>query len=309
MSVPRPVVAGDTNLYTRRTHRREFRLNPHEVVTKTLGYLLAVLSVDHEVDLSAVCVEPTHHHTVGKDNRAVSPDFTRDFHSFAARALNAYFEESDSMWNGSQTSQVQLEEASDILDKIVYSLGNPVKDGLVEYGNEYPGLRVSWPSEPLVFERPPFWFNSKLKRKDGSLRWPDRAALVLHRPAGFDELTRDELIVELAARLRAFEEAERAERRKTRTPFIGAEALLARSRHGRPATREKRSGISPQIASKNKPRRIARLLARRLFRIEHEDSRVAFINGDRDVEFPHGTYQMRVRYRVNVAPAPTPPPG
>lgn len=302
VSKARPVYEGDTLLYTRRCHRREFRLTPCEAVTQCMGYLAAVLSQDHGVELSAIIVEPSHHHTIGRDNKALSPKFTQDFHSFATRALNTYFNERDSMWNCSQTSQVSLADGNDILDKIAYSMGNPVKDGLVERGADYPGLRAHWP-KVLVFKRPPFWFNPEAEREDGSQRWPDEVVLTLHRPDGYEHLSDDELLVELFIRCRQFEQDARA---KHKGRYIGAEALKAQPRDQSPTSDyEPLGSISPQIACKEKLRRITLLLARRLWRHQHDEARIAFKNGDRDVVFPYGTYKMRVVHDVKVAPAPT----
>ena len=298
----RPIYEDDTVFVTRRCHRREYLLTPNDEVRNLLGYLAAVLSQERNIDLYNIVAEPNHYHADLKDNDANLPEFTRDFHSFSARALNRLFNDEGPIWSGSQqTSHVRLEDSEALFNKMLYSLLNPVKDGLVENVEDYPGLNVSWPDEPITFTRPDVWFNPKAKKKDGSQRWPDEATLPPKRPPFLEDLS-DEKLRELFESERAARE--KALRAEHEGGYVGAKKLKTRKRHDRPVRDKPPSKVSPTVAAKSKTKRIGRLLLDRAFRRDHDDARKALAAGEKDVVFPYGTYKMRVIYGVKVAPPP-----
>ena len=298
---PRPIYEDDTVFVTRRCHRREYLLTPNDEVRNLLGYLATVLSQERNIDLLNIAAEPNHYHANVKDHDANLPEFTRDFHSFSARALNRMFHDEGSIWNCSQTSHVSLEDDEAVLDKMLYSVLNPVKDGLVENVEEYPGLNVSWPDEPITFTRPDVWFNPKAKKKDGSQRWPDEVIYDPKRPDIFETLTDKELRDLFDAERAAREKALRAEHEGG---YVGAKKLKTRDRHDRPVLDKPPSKVSPTVAARSKTKRIGRLILDRAFRREHDEARERLAAGEKDVVFPYGTYKMRVIYGVKVAPPP-----
>jgi hypothetical protein len=73
----------------------------------------------------------------------------------------------------------------DIIDKMTYTLSNPVKDGLVEKAHHWPGvtsLDAITPDRPLVASRPKHFFRDK----EGPM--PEVVSLVFARPHGFKDL-------------------------------------------------------------------------------------------------------------------------
>ena len=62
--------------------------------------------------------------------------------------------------------------------------------------------------------------------------------------------------------------------------------------------------MSPKLACLNKWRRIERLQANKLWLSEYRAARTRRSDGDRDVVFPAGTYQLRVLHGVKCAAAP-----
>ena len=77
-------------------------------------------------------------------------------------------------------------------------------------------------------------------------------------------------------------------------------SALARSS---PATRAPRFGIRPNVAGRSKWARIEALQALKTFLTRYAQARMAWLAGDRDIEFPPGTYLMAHRFGVRVAPA------
>ena len=68
---------------------------------------------------------------------------------------------------------------------------------------------------------------------------------------------------------------------------------------------EERFELVPTVACRNKWRRIERLAWNRRWRNDYEAALEKWVAGDRTVEFPYGTYKMRVLHRVVCAPPPT----
>jgi REP element-mobilizing transposase RayT len=287
-------------LVTRRASRRMLLLRPSERVNEIIGYLLAVFSQKYNIKIHAVCALSNHAHTAGSDPDGRIVDFTRDFHSLVARHINAVFGDFENLWSTEQTSLVRLAEAGDIVDKIAYTMANPVSSFLVMHGRSWPGLRLAWSAgvKPKVFRRPVGFL-----RPDTG-RWPETATLELARPPGHDELSDDELSALLSEAIEAKEEEARQEAAAEGIRFLGRSNVRRQSRHARPKTREPRFGISPRHACKNKWLRIERLMADRAWHDEYDRCYDLWRSGDHDVEFPHGTYQLRVQHGARVARPP-----
>ncbi|MGH1347837.1 MAG: hypothetical protein ACRBN8_40155, partial [Nannocystales bacterium] len=67
-----------------------------------------------------------------------------------------------------------------------------------------------------------------------------------------------------------------------------------------PSTRAPRRGIRPTVAGKNKWARIEALQRNEAFLEAHEQARLLFEGGKRNVVFPLGTYLMVQRFGVAV---------
>ena len=285
-------------MVTRRTHRRELLLRPGRLTDQTLEYLLAVFIKEHELLLHAITVLSNHHHTVVTDPKGAIVDFTRDFHSFIARNLNATFGEFESVWSSTQTSLVSLEGDEAIVDKIAYTLSNPVSSFLVREAIKWPGIRRAWPAAPRTIKRPPGIFAD-------DERWPAEVTLELTRPPCFDNLDDEALAELIALRCESKEQDARDKAARQGIEFLGRRAVRRQRRRSRPHGREPRFGISPRLACKDKWRRIERLQANKVWQARYASCRKRWVAGERDVEFPYGTYLMRVRFGVRIAAAPT----
>jgi REP element-mobilizing transposase RayT len=132
MSKPRQVLPGKTYLITRRTSERRFLLKPVPEVRQVFGYLLAVASERHGVRIHAFSCLSTHFHLVVSDPEGTLPAFMHLLDGFLARALNSWWGRWESFWAPESYSRVELVEGRDVIDKIIYTLANPVSSGLVE---------------------------------------------------------------------------------------------------------------------------------------------------------------------------------
>lgn len=282
-------------MITRRASRRMFLLRPGERTNKIIGYLLAVYARRRGLRLHAVCFLSNHEHLVATDPKGKVVDFTRDFHSMVARHINASFDDFENLWSTEQTNLVRLAEPVDVIDKIAYTMANPVLSGLVKHGRSWPGIRRAWPAKPRVYRRP-----AGFLRDPGS--WPATATLEMERPPGREDLTDAERAAEIAEAIEARESEGRAAVARKGRRFLGRRAILRQPRHGRPWTREPRGGISPRHACKNKWLRVERLMADRAWLDRYDACYQRWRSGDHDVVFPYGTYKLRVQHGARVAP-------
>jgi REP element-mobilizing transposase RayT len=291
MTAPRQILPGAIYLITRRCSERRFFLRPTPQTTEILRYLLAVVSERYGILLHAFCALSNHVHIVLTDPDARLPEFHRDLDALVARAINSCLGRWDAFWERDSYSAVRLETREAILEKMTYVLANPVAAGLVRRGAEWPGL---WSDprhigvDPVTVARPDEFFRAR-----GPM--PPSAPLRLHAPAGFEAA---ELRPELLERLRLAEDASAAELAAAGRRFLGVARVLAQDPFARPASAEPRRTLKPNVAARNKWRRIEALLRLAEFRDAYRRALSAWRAGARDVLFPAGTWLMRIQHRV-----------
>ena len=288
-------------MVTKRVRGREFRLRPSERTNALVMYVVAVVARRTNVRIHAISVLSNHWHVCLSDPDGRICEFTRDCHSFIARSVNAAHGDFESLWSSEQTSHVHCVEPDDLIGKIAYVMANPVEGFLVRFGHTWPGVRAAWPQAPRVVKRPRGFFRGE---NEGGV-WPDEATFELSRPSGHDELSDHELAERIEAAITEREERFRQQADREGIAFLGRRQVLRQSRHACPKTRAPRFGVSPRVACKNKWRRIERLRQNRAWTRDYAVAWRAWANGDRDVVFPHATYQMRVFHRVTCAPPPS----
>jgi len=259
VSRARPVYPGSNLMLTRRVRGRTFLLRPDKRTTQLVGYVLAVISAKWRIRIIAAVTLSNHWHVVLADDHGTIVEFQRDCHSFIARGLNACHGEFEAVWSSSAPSLVACEQPEDVIQKVAYTMANPVAAGLVMHGSSWPGLRMAWPARPKTFARPAYFFAGA----EAGGAWPESATLELHRPPGHDELADDELAAVVDGAIRRREDSIREEFLREGRRFLGRRDVLRQSRHARPRTREPRGGNSPRVACTDKWRRIERLRSNR----------------------------------------------
>ena len=91
MSLPRPVIAGETLMITRRCTQRQFLLRPSSAVNGIIGYCLAAAAERYGLRLHAFCAMSNHLHIVATDVLGNAPEFCRWFFEFTAKCLNVHW--------------------------------------------------------------------------------------------------------------------------------------------------------------------------------------------------------------------------
>ncbi|NJK31059.1 MAG: hypothetical protein HC927_00855 [Deltaproteobacteria bacterium] len=246
------------------------------------------------MQLHAWMLMSNHYHLVVTDTQGRLPEFARLLNSLVARALNFYYKRKESFWKPGSYSAVQLCSKSAILDKIAYTLANPVVAGLVPWVSHWKGahsFRMDFDTE-----RRALWpaFLSGFRKS-----MPEAEMLRLVTPPSYS--TAAELLAaldeELDARAKVVQAQFKAERRR----FLGMDAVWAQSWTDSPSVEERSSGISPRFAAKD-PGILRRAIREwRAWLSAYRLALAAFREGTRDAEFPAGTYLMKVRFDVVVA--------
>ena len=297
MSLPRPVVPGQTVLITRRCSERRFFLLPAALVNQILLYCLAVAAERYGILVHAVCFMSNHWHVVLTDAFGNRPEFCRWFHEFTAKCLNVMYGRWENVWATEPTSVVTLVGDQAQLEKTVYTLCNPVEAGLVDRGDKWPGVRssVSVPGEDIVVKRPKLYFS-----QNGPL--PEQATLRLHKLPALAHLSDAVYVKRVTAAVDEREVALRAQLRAEGRSFMGARAVCKQSPFDRPKTHEPRREMSPRVACRNKWARIEALGRLKAFVESYRDAWLRYRDGQREALFPHGTYWLRVHAGVTCVP-------
>jgi putative transposase len=270
-------------------------------VNEAIEYIVAVLAQRYQILLHALCGMSNHMHNVETDTLGRVVEFERDYHAILARVINSLFGEFESLWARQPSGRITCVQPADVIDKIAYTMANPVEARLVAHGKSWPGVRMAWPRKPRRIRRPDWFFRGQ----DEGGTWPGEVTLELHRPPGYDHLSDDELAALIKEQIEAREAAARAKAQVAGERFLGRRGVLEQSRYGYPSSDEKRFALRPTVACRSKWHRIERLLADSAWLEEYEACKARVKAGEQNVIFPYGTWKLRVYYRF----ACDPPPG
>jgi len=306
VTAARRYLDGQTYLVTRRCARRCFFLKPTRRALAIMRYCLAYVASRYSVEIHAVVFNSSHVHYVLTDPHCELARFMQHLDGLMARAMNAHLGRGECFWGGTRSfSKVALHGREKILEKLVYTILNVVKDGLVRRPEQWPGI-VSTARDPgrRVFKalRPDFFFRSEGTAEKPPL--PAEASFRFEVPPGFEDLGdegfRDLLEARVGAELRRIH-AERKAAGKTR--FMGRRAVLAQSPYDSAGDVFPTRGLDPTLAHDPEERAAVRG-ALREWRAEYRAALARYLAGNRRVVFPVGTYLMRVRFHVRTGTSP-----
>lgn len=299
MSAPREILPGRTYLVTRRCTQRQYLLRPDDTTNAIFAYCLAEAAQRYEIQVVAWLAMSNHYHAVVHDPRGRLPAFLEQFHKMLAKVLNSRWTRWENFWSTEETCVTYLPTAHDVFDKVVYTLANPLAADLVERIGDWPGCNsLQQLGRTTRHNRPKAYF-----RRSGSTM-PERVELraVLPPDIAAGETLRswtDRVCEALAAKERLF----RDERVRQGRRVLGRKAILRADAFESPATAAPRRKLRPCLACKDRERRAVELVRLLQFRRSHERSRAQFVSGELLVEFPPGTYRMRV-WGARCAPVP-----
>ena len=302
MTHPRRVEPGAVLFISRRTLRRYFLFRPDPVMNQIFAYLLAVVAERHGIELHAATLMSTHEHLQVTDHRGNFPLFIHELHRLVALATKAHRKWEGPVWDAAKASVVRLVTPSAMVEKLAYARVNPVKAGLVERPEEWPGVSMGVDSQGDSFMR--------VKRPEAYLdaesgRWPDEVVVRMTTPkpvldAYGQEGARERLDTEIARQVRNA----RQELSDSRRKFLGVRRILAMKPWRRATNSEPIRGLEPHVAAgRGRTRaRVAAIRALQAFRAAYRAARQLWSDGDRTAVFPFGTWGF-ARYHAALVAA------
>jgi len=295
MARPRRIIPQAVYLITRRTLHRTFRLRPDPLTNQIATYCLAWAADQASILLHSVVVMSDHIQIVLTDPLGRLPLFLRDLDRNIAKALNVAQGMRGIFWDAGQTNVVRLGTLDDVVDKIAYVAANPVIHGLVERPEDWPGVVLYEVGSPIAARRPPVYFDPKGPS-------PEQAEVRIVAPmdAGDQKAWVDRIRQAIAHKVMVAHENMRAVGRK----FPGPERVMRASIHDQAQSIEPDLHTVPVVASHDAGVRDRLLREFRAFHVNYRAAYLAWRDGDRDAQFPFGTWAMRLNHHARVAPAP-----
>ncbi|MEL6185784.1 MAG: hypothetical protein AAFU79_14270, partial [Myxococcota bacterium] len=250
------MVPGARYKITRRCLERRFFMTPDRPeVEQALGYVLGVCLREYGLQLHAACFMANHYHLDVTDVRGNFPAFKCKLNSLIAKALNALRGRFDAFWSADPPCDVELVSEDDVVDRMAYTLANPVAAELVRRSTRWPGLTTAgWSfGESRCYDRPEFYFDPE------NDDMPEAAEITVVRPAVLAGLSDDEFEKLLLSKV-AEREAEAGETlRREHRRVLGESRILKQHWNKAPKSREDRFGLRPTVAASNKWARVAAL--------------------------------------------------
>ncbi len=286
---PRCVLPGTLYLVTRRCSERRFFLRPDPIVRQIFEYLLGMLAKAYAIEVHAYVVMSNHYHLVVTDTGARLPDFLRDLNSLLARSINLTRGRSDGFWEKKSYSGVKLVEAPDVLRSMAYTLANPVKARLVNRARQWGGATSAGMrfGRARTIRRPKGFFSDAM---------PETVELVLTRPGCLDGRSDDEVLEWLEADVARREALHHREGKAK-----GMQRVMDQDWRSSPETVEAGRQLQPTIKAADKWARIEALQRTKEWLRSYYEALARFVGGERDVEFPPGTWRMCVRLNCPIA--------
>ena len=299
VSLPAPVFPNSVYMITRRCTQRKFLLKPSKKRDAAWLYILAYAAKKARVRLLWSMVESNHHHTGVHDPEGNISAFCRELHRLVAKHHHAAFGRFEYFWAPGPPGRLRLEGAEDILDKLVYSISNPVKDHLVTKARQWPGVNTTpeWLCTTRTVQRPRDYF-----RKEGAL--PEELELTFHKPPGFEHMSVEDFRALVQKRVEEVEAEAAVKRLQTGQRVLGRRIILRQQHEESPSSYAKHFKLNPRVGAKSKWRRIEALQRVKGFVKAYREALKRWRAGDHSVEFPYGTNMMRLVHGVRCRPAP-----
>ncbi|XXX80639.1 transposase [Sorangium sp. So ce134] len=299
MSQPRAIVPGATYLLTRRVLRRHFLLRPDSAITQLVIYSLAVSAHRYGILVHALCVMSTHLHLVITDTRGELPRFLQRFHRLVALGAQILRAWEGPIWDHEATSAVLLATRDALVEKIAYTLANPVIAGLVQHAHEWPGAKVlvgELGCGVLRARRPEIYFNPK------NPEWAEEAVVPITLPPVIADSDAERFRREVAAEVEQHEKQVRTSLDRQGRGFLGPARAGRISPYKRATTIEPFRKFNPTFAvgHRQTDARNHAIAALHAFRAAYRKALERWRAGVRNIIFPKGTWWMRVFHGATV---------
>jgi putative transposase len=278
-------------MITRRCTERMFLLGARPESSAEFIYCLAEAASRFGILVHAAVVMSNHLHIVLTDVRGMLPRFSQLFFNQLAKATNVRTGHTESVFaRGDRYHALELLTNDAIACKIAYLLGNPAKAGLVDGHKAWPGFITSTRDmvDRKVYRASTFGSAYLRRRKAKELE------LRIEPPPSVLDV--EQFVECVVADLTSMEQHYRTQRKQQGQCVKGADAVRVEAWFRRPKKGAKLFQVVPAIAERVTAIRVAATLALKKFRIEYRAALKAVRAGARTVQFPKGTWLMRVAY-------------
>ncbi len=270
-----------------------FMLRPDQETKQAFAFCLALALLKHDVEVIAWVVMSNHYHLVVYDENGRVPAFAQYFNRLLASVFNDRWKRRENFWSSEDPCITLLATEADVMEKVAYTLGNPVDALLVDSVAEWPGSSSLeyLDGKARTITRPEYYFSPDSKVI------PETIELALSAPK--KETSFRAWAQRVIARVAKID-ARAAERRKESRKFRsrGVKEVLAKRPTDRPTKKERPRKLRPRVGCKDLEKRIALLVQEKEFRWQHRDARKRLARGEEKVVFPKGTYRLPLGARV-----------
>lgn len=295
MSHPRMSIPGATYLVTRTTVMSLFLLTPSTVVNQIMEYCIAWAAQGRGILIHAVSIESNHFHMVVTDTQGRLSDFMQELNRSAARCLLRYYRDRypdrrlDAVWTHAQSfSSTLLVTPNAVLDKIVYTLTNPVKDGLVRDYRKWPGFNTrpgDWRQGTRTVRRPDVYFT----------KTPEQISYTVCAPSQLGDSV-EQAIKTVEQHIRMAHEQAATELAAKGRSVLGVNAVRAMNPLDAPRTPRPADKINPQLAAGGDNEALTKAkIALKMFRLAYRQAWQEF-KARAAAIFPGGTLMMQKRF-------------
>jgi len=227
-----------------------------------------------------------------------TPKEIRDanFHRYVNCSLGRF----GAMWEGgARPNYCVLPESGDMFDKVVYTLTNPVKAGLVSQHHLWPGAisSVAQIAKGSIPTKRPMKFFARTD--DPTLLTRE---LILTPVPGAEVMGAEDYGRYLAQRVADTEAAIAEDREANGQKWLGRKECLKINPFDAPTTKWTPFSRNPKVSSKHEEARNAWILRLKRFSVPYDGAKKEFRAGNRDTPFPPGTFAMRVYWAVAIDP-------
>ncbi|XXX74498.1 transposase [Sorangium sp. So ce134] len=293
MSQPREIAPGATYMITRRVLRRHLLFRPDAALTQFLIYALTVSVRRYGLQVHALCAMSTHLHLIVTDVTGVLPRFLQFFHRIVALGTKVLRRWEGPVWDHEAPSVVRLLTRAAVVEKIAYTLANPVAAGLVQHAREWPGAKVDVGElghGVLRASRPAVYLDPE------NPQWPEEVTLSLSLPPVIEQDGAEGFRQEVATEIERQERQAHAKLLQQGRRFLGAERASKISPYERATSYEALRERNPTFAVGREQGDAWRTAgaALRAFRASYRAALERWRAGVRSVVFPAGTWWMRV---------------
>jgi hypothetical protein len=227
-------------------------------------------------------------------------DFMQELNRCIARCLILLYREQfpsrrlDAIWTSAESFVATILVTPEaVLDALVYTYTNPVKDGLVRDYRDWPGFNTrpsQWRPVSRSVRRPRFYFKNTPARLEYTLTAPTQLGPVEQAIATVELHIRQEqaqIATNLAAEGRG---------------VLGAKAVCAVDPFDSPSTQRPVGKLKPQLAAGGDHAALSMAKqALKMFQLAYREAWKSF-KAHASATFPGGTWLMRLRYGQRCTP-------